>query len=137
MLYTFIFYFQAVADEGEVQRLKKATVACNADPATALSEADVTNLKTGHSTDEAKAGPHLRCLGVKLNLLDSNGVVNKSNLRKVLSKDVKDESKLDEIVTQCSEPKATPEATALRVFRCLTSVRVAADHKRQELHLTT
>lgn len=115
-----MFYtFQAVADDHSLrEKLKEARRACQEDPKTKISE-DYLKGHKKNVADEPNAKVHELCIDQKVGVIDAHGKVVKDVLKSSLSSVLREEAKLDAVITKCAVNKDTAEETAFALRDCL------------------
>ncbi|KAG5879480.1 hypothetical protein JTB14_013985 [Gonioctena quinquepunctata] len=119
LVFVSVIVASANALDDATTRVKNVHEACQADPATYADEYLIERARSEY-VDPRRVGAHTLCMNVHAGLQQSNGDINKNDLRRALSEGIHDNAKVDEIVEDCGRRVGqTPEEASVNLFRCI------------------
>nr|UWL63320.1 odorant binding protein 30 [Pagiophloeus tsushimanus] len=107
------------------ERWNRVHQECQQSTTTFVPDIIFEQLKRGeHPNLPANFGLHANCMLKKLDLQDGQGHVLSDGVKEAVQRHYTDAGKVNQIITECSVNKESPEKTALNLFGCLGKNKV-------------
>ncbi|CAG9825358.1 unnamed protein product [Phaedon cochleariae] len=98
-----------------IDKLKKAHVECQVDPATKVDEDLIEKFYKDEPVDETKLAKHALCINMKVGIQKPNGDIDKEGFKKWMS----GIDNGDQIIEECgNKTGSTAEETTLALYKC-------------------
>nr|WRW24847.1 odorant-binding protein 1 [Rhynchaenus maculosus] len=119
-----------VADgESFRQQVQTTQKKCQANPDTAIDESDFRLFLNKLGPKPNNLGAHAKCFFKNMGLLNSDGNINKADLRKLLELIERDQNVINVIIGKCTSTEEDDEATAAHLLSCM--IKHAPDDQKR------
>ncbi|XP_030764825.1 uncharacterized protein LOC115889047 [Sitophilus oryzae] len=121
---------------GDVHGIGHVHKGCQDNPETHVDDEVFKKLlKNEHVDLPDNFGKHVLCMNKGLNIITSDGQVNKEGIKTHIQHVIQDEAKVESILNECSVAKDNLEETALSIDACLRKNHVfKSEHLKSHDH---